>query len=255
MRRRELDGPEADLYSPAHGRASPGIVILLGAVLEGRRYPPLVGLAEAVARAGYAVLVPELGRLRELVLDRAAVADAEAAVRLLRAQPEVRPGPVGLYGFSVGASVALLAAAEDRDGAIAFVAGLGAYLSLPELVAGVGDGTEETTRLVLERSLAAADAGAAPPSFDELSPDRVLDRVRCPVWLLHDLDDGYVPATQTLSRAADLRRRGWWVGHTRVISHTEFHSTPPTPRNLVSVYAPDLWRLFEFAAGPLRRLP
>ncbi len=134
-RERSVDGLEADLYAPAWGRRHPGLILVNGAVAEGRKYPPLVGAARAVARAGYAVLVPELGDVRALVVSPASVEDLVKSIGVFRGQPEVSPGPIGLYGFSLGGSLALLAAEDPRtSGQLAFVADLGGYYRLSDMI-------------------------------------------------------------------------------------------------------------------------
>ena len=132
--RRELDDPEADLYLPGR-RPAPGLVLVLGALREGRRYPLLEKAARAIARRGFAVLVPELGRLRSLVLGEDAVEDLVASARALRGQDGVLDAPVGLIGFSLGGSLALLAAADPRlSGGVACVAAMGAYFRLEDML-------------------------------------------------------------------------------------------------------------------------
>ena len=131
----ELDDLEADLYLPPRHPA-PGLVLVLGALREGRRYPLLEKAARAIARCGFAVLVPELGRLRNLVLGEDAVEDLVASAQALRRQAGVLDAPVGLIGFSLGGSLALVAAADPRltDG-VACVAAMGAYFRLEDMLA------------------------------------------------------------------------------------------------------------------------
>ncbi|HET7419408.1 MAG TPA: dienelactone hydrolase family protein [Candidatus Dormibacteraeota bacterium] len=138
---RELDWPPADLYLPAAAR-SPGIVLVLGALREGRRYELLAKVARTIAGCGFAVLVPELGRLRELVLGDDAVEDLVAAVESLPHQAGVSGGPVGLIGFSLGGSLALVAAADRRlQGRVACVAAVGAYCRLADMVTAAMSGS------------------------------------------------------------------------------------------------------------------
>ena len=133
--RRELDEAEADLYLPAR-RPAPGLVLVLGALREGRRYPVLEKAARAIARCGFAVHVPELGRLRSLVLGEDAVEDLVASAQALRRQDGVLDAPIGLIGFSLGGSLALIAAGDPRlSGGIACVAAMGAYFRLEDMLA------------------------------------------------------------------------------------------------------------------------
>ena len=158
VERREVEGLEADLYRPAGGRG-PGIVLVLGALREGRRYPLLERVAATVAGCGYAVLVPELGRLRRLVLGEDALDDLVAASLALAADADVLPGGVGLFGFSLGGSLALLAAADPRlEGRLAFVASLGGYASLLDMLvaATTTDALEPPSRFAVAASLVAA---------------------------------------------------------------------------------------------------
>lgn len=140
VRRRELEGGNADLYLPP-GPPSPGIVLALGALREGRRYPLLESTARAIAAVGFAVLVPELGRLRSLILGMDAVEDLVHAAEALPTEAGVAEAPVGLIGFSLGGSLALVAAADAslRD-RVACVAAMGSYFRLNDMLDAAVDG-------------------------------------------------------------------------------------------------------------------
>lgn len=139
--RRELEGPCADLYLPPRLPA-PGLVLVLGALREGRRYEVLERAARAIAGCGFAVLVPELGRLRTLVLGSDALDDLVAATRALPRRDGVVDAPVGLIGFSLGGSLALLAAGDPRlAGRVACVAAMGAYFRLADMLAAATAGS------------------------------------------------------------------------------------------------------------------
>lgn len=132
--RRELDDPEADLYLPPGG-PWPGMVLVLGALREGRRYPLLERTARAIAGCGFAVMVPELGRLRRLVLGEEALEDLVAATLALAGCEGVRHGPVSLVGFSLGGSLAMLAAADGRlREEVACVGNVGGYFGLVDML-------------------------------------------------------------------------------------------------------------------------
>ena len=184
VERRELTGPGADLYAPP-GRRSPGIVLVLGALREGRRYPLLERVARTVAGCGYAVLVPELGRLQRLVLGDDALDDLVTSALALAEAPEVLDGGVGLFGFSLGGSLALLAAADPRlAGRLAFVASLGGYFDLVDMLtaATTREDLEPPSRFAVAASLVATvdDAGdrAQLEAVLDADPDRAFDALR-----------------------------------------------------------------------------
>jgi pimeloyl-ACP methyl ester carboxylesterase len=249
-RRSSLAGFEADLYLPGRQGPHPGLLLVQGALLEGRAYPPLVRVAEAAARAGFAVCVPELGRLRDYVVDAQALADLLASAAAFRRHPEVR-GRVALFGFSLGGGLALLAAEQDADDVL-LVAALGGCYDLRAMVAAAAEGRLEPTAALAVAATTAAGAGEA--VLDELSAIRHLERVRVPVWLLHDRDDRFVPVAQTLAVARDPRARRFRVFITRVLAHTEPDTRPASPVALLRDYLPGLLSLFRFVRGPVSLL-
>src|SRR5579872_5698289 len=95
--RRAVDELRADLYLPSRLPA-PGIVLVMGTLREGRRYPLLISLAESIAACNYAVLVPELGRLGEMIVGEDAIEDLVASARGLTRQDGVTDAPIGLFG-------------------------------------------------------------------------------------------------------------------------------------------------------------
>ena len=76
---RWADG-EGDLYMPA-GQVRAAMVLVPGAAVLGRDEPRLKALARTFARAGFAVLVPELPEVRRLALSRADADRVAAALR------------------------------------------------------------------------------------------------------------------------------------------------------------------------------
>lgn len=190
--RREVDGLEADLFLPQR-QPSPGIVLALGALREGRRYDLLQQAARTVASCGFAVLVPELGRLRRMVLDTDAVADLVEAALSLPRHEGVIDAPVGLIGFSLGGSLGLLAAADPRlQGRVAFVAAMGAYYRLADMLSAATAGFRSPSGDSL--SLASPSQYAIAASLVETlaDPDRGL--------LEHALEDGRDSPLDALSR-------------------------------------------------------
>jgi hypothetical protein len=116
---------EGDLYLPA-GKVGAAMVLVPGAAILGRDEPRLKVLARTFARAGFAVLVPELPELRRLALSRVDADRVAAALRYLGGQQ--RGAPLGVAAISYAVAPAVIAAIEDDLAPrIAFVVGIGGY--------------------------------------------------------------------------------------------------------------------------------
>ena len=121
-----------DLYLPADAEPVAGIVLVPGAVPEGKDDPRLVAFAMTLARARFAVLAPELSGFRELRVrptDARAVADAFA---YLASRPDLAPGGragVGAFSYSVGPAV-LAALEPDIRERVRFIVAVGGYHDL-----------------------------------------------------------------------------------------------------------------------------
>ena len=132
----------ADLYLPGESGAAPALILINGVEVTGRRHPIIMGLAEALAVAGFVVLAPEqLGNAEYRLVER----DPDALVagfEFLAARPEVDPDRIGFFGVSTGGSLALVAAADPRiAGEVVLVATLGSYYSLATLLQAATTGT------------------------------------------------------------------------------------------------------------------
>jgi dienelactone hydrolase len=111
------DAELAELWLPSW--ASPdqragAMLLVLGVNNVGRNHPVVERVADGLARTGVAVLVPDS---RVLLAGRLEAGEIDGVVRafeVLAARPEVDPDRVGILGFSVGGSLALLAAADPR---------------------------------------------------------------------------------------------------------------------------------------------
>jgi hypothetical protein len=116
---------EGDLYLP-NGKPRAAMVLVPGAAVLGRDEPRLQAFARSFARAGFAVLVPELPEVRQLILSRA---DADRVANALRELRRRLPdAPLGVAAISYAVAPALIAAIEDDLAPrIAFVVGIGGY--------------------------------------------------------------------------------------------------------------------------------
>ena len=129
---------DADLYVPP-GRGRHGAVLLfLGVNPAGKDDERVVNLANGLARAGLVVMIPWSDRMTQ---QRVAVEEVEnlvAAFRHMQTLEEVDPDRAGMGGFCVGASLAAVAAQDERiRDQVKFVNFFGGYYDARDLVKSV----------------------------------------------------------------------------------------------------------------------
>ena len=126
----------ADVYRPPDGRPRAAVVLFLGANAAGRDDPDVVNLGIALARAGYVTMF----HWSPTMALRANIEPAETgnlvwAFQYLSEREYVDPRRTGLGGFCVGASFALVAAADPRiRDDVYFVNAFGPYYDARELL-------------------------------------------------------------------------------------------------------------------------
>jgi hypothetical protein len=109
------------------------IVAVPGAVPLGKDDPRLVAFVTTLARAGFAVLVPELAGFRQLRIRPADAREVADAFAWISRRPVLAPaGRAGMAAFSYSVGPAILAALEDdiRE-RVRFIVGVGGYYDLP----------------------------------------------------------------------------------------------------------------------------
>jgi acetyl esterase/lipase len=121
-----------DLYLPGAGKPRAAIVLVPGAVPEGKDNEQLVAFAAMLARLEFAVLTPEMSGYRDLRIGPQHVREVADAFRYLSEREEWSPGGrAGIGAFSYAAGPALLAALEDDIGdRVRFVLAVGGYHDL-----------------------------------------------------------------------------------------------------------------------------
>jgi pimeloyl-ACP methyl ester carboxylesterase len=158
-------GAPATVVRPGRGHGPwPAIVFVNGATRAGRHHPKVQRLARGLARAGFLVVVPDLPGLRLGEVTSATTAATIAVAKATSERRDVRGGRVGLYGVSVGASLALLAA-ESRalGGRVTVVGGEAPWVAMRRVIRLATTGyygreryaTDPYASLAIARSLAA----------------------------------------------------------------------------------------------------
>ena len=142
------DGYEllADLYEPPNASNSPAIVLVNGVVPEGRGYQPLVDFADGLARTGFVVLVPDALDYANYRVFPEDIGGLVRGFQVLQSRPSVDPDRVGFIGFSMGGSLALVAAADPEiTDHVALVATIGAYYALDAMLQAVTTSSVQTS--------------------------------------------------------------------------------------------------------------
>ena len=121
-----LAGTSSTIVRPGSPPPWPALVFVNGATPDGRAHPMVLRLSLALARSGQLVLIPDLPGIAGGELSPATLAAANEYVRAAADSAEAAHGRIGLAGVSVGASLALLTAAEpglaERISVVACVA-------------------------------------------------------------------------------------------------------------------------------------
>lgn len=131
----------AELWLPAWAstdRQAGAILLVLGVNNVGRNHPVVERVADALARTGAAVLVPDSRTLLEGRLTVEEIDGVVLAFQALAERSEVDPDRIGIAGFSVGGSLSLLAARDPRIASdVRWVNAFGAYADAADYLASV----------------------------------------------------------------------------------------------------------------------
>src|SRR5262245_5641131 len=131
------DREAPDLWHPGGRRRGPwpGLVLIHGLTPEGKRDARLTATAALLARAGFAVAVPELPALKAQHLRPDDAAVVRDTIDRLAARPSTRRGPLTVIAVSVGLGPAALALVTPPVAErVGLVVALGGYADARELV-------------------------------------------------------------------------------------------------------------------------
>ncbi|MEC9309470.1 MAG: hypothetical protein VX966_08190 [Chloroflexota bacterium] len=138
----------SDIYRIPDDRKRAGILLFLGANAAGKEDPDVIKLGDALARSGFVVMFhwsQSMGLQNNL--DPQEIENLVWAFQYLRDLEFVNPNNVGIGGFSVGGSFALVAASDSRiRDDIAFVNSFGGYYDAHDLFLQIA------TRSIITRS-------------------------------------------------------------------------------------------------------
>ena len=268
---------DIEFFAPASGGRHAAIMLLLGAG-DVPRSDLAIHLASALARLGVVTSLPESSGMLAEHLSFDEVDAIRVSLRALDARPDVDSAHVGLVSLSASGGLSIVAAAQpDLRDDVRFVNSFGSYDDATSLLIDVAsrsieaDGTlhdwQPEARTVEVVSNALVDAGVNDADRAELmagssrdraiaitrgfsadvrnrlarvSPSADLNDVRAHVYLMHDVDDPFIPFTESRALVASAPAG-------LVQRYTEFsifeHVIPDRPVPW-QTFLPDLWRLF-----------
>ncbi|MGQ0561647.1 MAG: dienelactone hydrolase family protein [Gemmatimonadota bacterium] len=127
----------ATVHRPAaRSRRAPAWIVLHGLTYHGVRHPSLERFASALAAGGHVVLIPEIHEWTRLQVAPALTTPTiRAAVDTLLGRDDVDPRRIGVFGFSFGATQALVSATDEQLAQrIRAIVAWGGYAGIPRLV-------------------------------------------------------------------------------------------------------------------------
>jgi len=126
----------ADLYLPPAQIPEAGVVLVPGLAREGIREPRLIVFARSLARARFAVLVPDIPNLRQLKVQADDARQIGDAFRFLVSRSNLAPaGRAGIVATSYAVGPAIVAALEPAIAPrVRFVLGVGSYYNLEAVI-------------------------------------------------------------------------------------------------------------------------
>ena len=124
-----------DLYL-ADQKPLAGLLLLPGAEEKGKNDPRLQAFANTLARARFAVLVPDLEGFRSLRVSSSDIVETADAFAWLAAREDLSPrGRAGMFSFSYASGPAILAALEPRiAGRVKFMMAVGGYHNVKDVL-------------------------------------------------------------------------------------------------------------------------
>jgi acetyl esterase/lipase len=267
---------QADIYHPSDHDPHGAVILLLGAG-DLPRSDVAVHFAQALARLGVVVMMPNTRGMLEEKLTFDEVDALRASLNVLREQPDVDPARIGFVGLSASGGLSIVAAAQpDLRDEVRFVNSFGSYFDATQLLLDVAsrsidvDGqvrpwqpeqrTHDVVAIALRsgppseaaeeliagttreraQALIAQLPEATRARLNEISPSTYLSQLKAHLYLMHDVDDPFIPFTQSRALAAAAPAGTL----SRYTEFSIFAHVIPERAVPLQTFVPDVWRLF-----------
>lgn len=126
----------AVIYRPTGRRPGRAWIVLHGLTYHGSRHPGLMRFARSLAASNHLVFIPEILEWTQLhFAPELAAPTIHAAVEVLRGRHDVEADRIGVFGFSFGATQALVAATDQELASrLKAIVAWGGYADIARLV-------------------------------------------------------------------------------------------------------------------------
>ncbi len=216
------DGIVADLYLPNSPTAKPALIIAMGVRTNETDRPTILGFADTLARLGYVVMWPRLEALDKEEIKLEQPQTFIDSFQYLEERPEVDNDRISFMGFSVGSSLAMVAAADstinDQVRSLIF---FGGYYNIIDYLTSLGtssmvvdgqkvpwipheDGLNHVKGILEKEEIDQRQFISGNLKDGDIkkllvySPDQKLLMYKAPIFILHERADSYVPYTEAI---------------------------------------------------------
>lgn len=213
----------ADIFQPGHTfgpqYSRPAVIIAMGVKTSQKDKPIILHFANTMARLGYVTVWPRLE-----ILDKGVSLNEEpetfvAAFQYLENAQSVDRTRISFVGFSIGSSIAFVAAADsriaDRVHSLIFFGGYFDIFDYLEKLATKQDWQphegavshvreilktkkSETTAKYIQTGGNADIEETEANQLKEISPREFVGDLKAPIFILHEKADNYVPYTESV---------------------------------------------------------
>ncbi len=216
------DGIVADLFLPNRVEKSPAIILAMGVRTNEKDKPILLGLSDTLARLGYVVIWPRLEALDKEQIKYERPQTFISAFKYLEQYPGVERSRISYIGFSVGSSLAMVAAEDPSiNNQVHSLIFFGGYYNIYDYLTSLAtksmvvdgqniawnpaeDGVNHAKGILEKEGLELGQFISAPLSKEDTnrllqySPDQNLENFKAAIFILHEKADNYVPFVESI---------------------------------------------------------
>jgi predicted esterase len=217
------NGVVADLFLPNRTGQKPALIIAMGVRTNEKDKPILLGFADTLARLGYVVIWPRLEDLDKEIVKYERPQTFIKAFEYLEQHSKVERNRISYIGFSVGSSLAMVAAEDPGiNNQVRSLIFFGGYYNIFDYLKALatksfvldgqniawnpaGDGVNHAKGILEKDGLELEqfkNVGEIPESQKNallrFSPDQRIENYKAPIFIMHEKADNYVPYVESI---------------------------------------------------------